>query len=309
MFESAVNIVLVIFIMIFLGFIFQRKGWFGKNAETILSRITLRVGMPGLVFSNIMTNYSREMLIKGAPSLLVPFCTMAVCYLLSGLLARWLKIPSWREGVFRGVFTFGNSAFLGMPVCLAIFGNDAMPTILLYYLVNTLFWWLVGAPRVARDSGAYVRNPLKRVASPPLVTTVLSLALVLLGIRPPEVLITAGGYLGGLVTPLSMLFIGCMLSTMLKGGLRWQKGYGAVLLGRFLLAPLLCLPLSMGLGLSGQTLGVFFVQSGMPSQTQTCLWAQEQGGDAEYAAGAIALSTLLGLAAIPAYAWFLGVIG
>ncbi|MCL1796665.1 MAG: hypothetical protein FWG37_07240, partial [Clostridia bacterium] len=73
MFESAVSIVSVMFIMIFLGFAFERKGWFGKNAETVLSRIVLRVGMPGLALSTIMTNYNRDMLLKSAPSLLVPF--------------------------------------------------------------------------------------------------------------------------------------------------------------------------------------------------------------------------------------------
>jgi predicted permease len=46
----------------------------------------------------------------------------------------------------------------------------------------------------------------------------------------------------------------------------------------------------------------------MPSQTQSSLWAQENGADAEYAAGGIALSTLVGLVAIPAYAWVLTVL-
>jgi len=296
------------FIMILMGFIFEKKGWFGKNAETVLSRVVLRVGMPGLALSNIMTNYSRDMLLKSAPSLLVPFAVLGIAFLLSGVLVKWLDIPSWRQGVFRSLFTFGNSAFLGIPVCLAIFGEGVMPTVLLYYLANMLSWWLIGAPRVARDSGAYVRNPLRRLASPPLVAVLASLALIMLGVRLPKVVLTTAGYLGNLVTPLSMLFIGYMLSSMTKSGLKWQKGYSAVLLGRFVLGPLVCLPLCLAMGFPPQTLGVFFVQSGMPSQTQTALWAQEQRGDAQYAAGAIALSTVIGLAAIPIYVWFLGMI-
>lgn len=305
MFESAVTIVIVIFILIAIGYLSQRHGWLGANAPTLLSRLTLRVGMPGLIFSNILTNYDRSMLLGSAMSLLIPFLVILTMYLLSSPVSKWIRIPVHRTGVFRALFTFGNSVFVGMPVCVAIFGQDATATVLLYYLVNTVFWWLIGAPGVARDSGSTAQGPLRRLASPPLISVVTSLCLVFIGVKPPALLMTAASYLGGMVTPLSMLFIGCTLCTMLSQGIRWQKGYGVILLGRFLLGPALCLPMCLTLGLTGDALGVFYLQSGMPSQTQTCLWAQEQSADAEYAAGAIALSTLLGLIAIPIQAWIL----
>lgn len=306
MVESAITIVVVIFLMIAIGYLFQLKGWFGANAQTVLSRLTLRIGMPALIFSNILTNYTRAMLLEGAYSLLVPLVVILGMYLLSAPLSRWLRIPKERTGVFRALFSFGNSVFIGMPICLAIFGESSVTIVLFYYLVNTLLWWLIGAPNVARDGGKDMRSPLKRLASPPLISCLVSVLLVLIGFRPPALLLTAAGYLGGMVTPLSMLFIGATLCTMLSAGLRWQRGYGMMLIGRCILGPALCLPLCMLMGIGGDMLGVFFVQSGLPTQTQTCLWAQEQGADAEYAAGGITLSTLAGLIAIPIYTWILG---
>lgn len=306
MLQSAFSIVIVIFIMIALGFIFERKGWFGANAATVMSRVTLRIGMPALVFSNVLSNYDRQMLLDGAVSLLVPFVVIMGMYLMSKPVAKWLKIPPGRVGVFRALFSFGNTVFVGMPVCRAIFGEVAVTHVLLYYLVNTVIWWVIGAPNVAKDAGKDVSNPLKRLASPPLIAVIVSLFLVLIGFKPPEIIMTAAGYLGGLVTPLSMLFIGATLCTMVAGGLRWQKGYGVILFARCFIGPAICLPLCMLLGISGDMLGVFFLQSGMPTQTQSCLWAQEHGADAGYAAGGITLSTLAGLIAIPAYTWILG---
>ncbi len=350
MFFSAVKIVAVIFILIAIGYVFQLKGWLGSNAQTVLSRITLRIGMPGLIFSNIMGNYTRDMLMGSLLNLLVPFVVIASMYIVSSFLVQWMNIPTGRQGVFRALFTFGNSVFVGMPVCRAMFGEGAVPVVLLYYLVNTLFWWLIGAPAVARDGGAAPRNDggadsknrapsgasarkpsrlAARLASPPLITVLVSVALVLMGFDPPEIVMTTAGYLGGMVTPLSMLFIGTTLCAMLTankdslrnpsaapdsskprrlGGIKWQKGYGAMLFGRCLLGPALCLPLCLLMGLPSGTLGVFFLQAGMPAQTQSCLWAQEHGGDAGYAAGGIALSTLAGLLAIPVYALILGAI-
>src|SRR5699024_3899465 len=157
----------------------------------------------------------------------------------------------------------------------------------------------------ARDGGTNLHNPLRRLASPPLVACLISLLLVLAGFRPPQLLLTVASYLGNLVTSLSMLFIGCTLCHLFSHGLRWHKGSGRMLLGRLVLAPLLCLPLCLLLRVPARALSGFFLEAAMPAQTQTCLWAQEQGADAEYAAGGVALSTLISLAAIPAYAWII----
>ncbi|MDR0929520.1 MAG: AEC family transporter [Oscillospiraceae bacterium] len=308
MLQSAFTIVAVIFLMIGLGFLMQAKGWFGANASTVISRVTLRIGMPALVVSNILGQYSRQMLLEGAYSLIVPLVVLGGTYLFSAPVARWAHIPKGRIGVFRALFSFGNTVFLGMPVCLAIFGEGAATVVLFWYLINTTLWWLVGAPNVAKDGGQAVGSPLKRIASPPLVACLVSTALVLLGVKLPEIVMTTADYLGRMVTPLSMLFIGCVLQAMVKRGLKWQKGYGVALAARFLLGPAICLPICLLMNLPPMTLGVFFLQGGMPSQTQSSLWAQETGADAEYAAGGIALSTLAGLLAIPAYAWILTLI-
>ncbi|MCL1964267.1 MAG: AEC family transporter, partial [Firmicutes bacterium] len=167
MLESAVRIVTAIFLMIGAGYLFQRKGWLGENAPVILSRVTLRIGMPGLIFSNILSEYSRDMLLDGAVSLLAPLIVLTVMYMLSMPIAKALRIPSARRGVFRALFTFGNTLFIGMPVCRAIFGEAGVSSVLLYYLVNTSLWWLIGAPGVAGDGGAGERGGfLKRLASP-----------------------------------------------------------------------------------------------------------------------------------------------
>ena len=308
MLDSAFQIVTVVFILISIGFFSERNGWLGANALTLLSRLTLRIGLPGLIFSNILTNYHRAELLSGAKSLLVPLLVIGLMYLLTIPLTKWLKIPEGRVGVFRALFSLGNSVFVGMPVCLAIFGERQTSNVLLYYLVNTIIWWTVGAPLVAKDGGNKARGALSRLATPPLITVVTSLLLVFAGFTPPAFLLQTASYLGGIVTPVSMVFIGCSLCTMVTSGLRWQKGYGAILLGRFLLGPVLCLPLCRATGITGDMLGVFFLQSGMPCQTQTCLWAQEQGADAGYAAGAISLTTLLSLAMIPAQTWFLSLL-
>lgn len=309
MFESAVSVVLVVFLLIFVGFLCARRGWFGMGAATVLSRVTMRVGLPGLILSNILDNYTLELLRGSARYLLIPLATIGGLYALSGWVARLCRIPPHRRGIFRALMAFGNTVFVGMPVCRAIIGEAAVPLVLLYYFVNTSLWWLIGAPRVARDAGADSAGGLQRLASPPLITLLISLALLLLNLRPPEIIMDAARSLGAMVTPLSMLFIGVMLQSMLAEGIRWQRGYGIILLGRHLIGPVICLPLCLLMKVPPDMLVVFFLQAGMATQTQSCLLAQMHGGDAGYAAGGIVLSTAAGLVAIPLYTLLLGGLG
>ncbi len=310
MFASAVSIVVVVFLMIAVGVLCHRRNILGDNAPQLLSRLTLRVALPGLVVSNLLTQYDRRMLLDNAAYLLIPILVMGGMYLLSRPLSAWLKIPERRRGVFRCLFTFGNTVFVGLPVCRAMFGEEAVPIALLYYLVNTVFWWSVGAQAVTRDSGVPRDGVLKRlVSSPPLVACIISLLLVMLGVTLPEVVMRTASYLGAMVTPLSMLFLGYVLSDMAKKGIKWEKGYGVMLASRLVIGPAVCLLLCTLLSTPMEVLQVFFIQSGMPAQTQTSLWAKEAGADAEYAAGGIALSTLAGLVGIPLMAGVLALLG
>ena len=52
----------------------------------------------------------------------------------------------------------------------------------------------------------------------------------------------ACGYLGDLVTPLSLLFTGAVMARMVRARtFRWEKGYLAATLGRFIVCPALLL--------------------------------------------------------------------
>ena len=48
--------------------------------------------------------------------------------------------------------TCSNTIFIGLPINLAIFGEKAVPYVLLYYIVNTSFFWTIGVFEIAKDS-------------------------------------------------------------------------------------------------------------------------------------------------------------
>ena len=301
--SSAVSIVLTIFLMIGAGMLLVRLGWLTDEHQEVVSRLVVSVGLPAMIVHNIFTQFTREDLMSSAVGILIPVMSIVAAVLFGLLAARAFRIPKARRGVFVCMVAFSNSVFIGVPVSLALFGEKAMPYALMYYIANTSIFWSWGYALMRGDSGQKAKLDIRKILPLPLTTFIVAIALVLVGVSLPTFILDAAKYIGGLVTPLSMIFTGMVLMRMLESGkVRWQKGYALVLVGRFLIAPALLI-LSTRLFPVAPTLmrNVLLIQAAMPVMSQTPIVAKASGGDEEYAAGGVALTALCSLIAIPAY--------
>ncbi|MDL2205660.1 AEC family transporter [Eubacteriales bacterium OttesenSCG-928-N13] len=302
----AVYVVLTIFVMIGLGMLLSHIGWIKREHTALLSKLVTRVALPAMIIHKLFTQYTRESLIESAPGILAPFVSLLLTLGVAILISRIARIPKGRRGVFCCMFMFSNSVFIGLPVSVALFGEGVAPYTLLYYIANTVLFWSVGHAMMAADGGSKfsLKQPgaLKKLLPLPLITFIGCCLLVLLGLRMPTFILDAAGYVGDLVTPLSMIYTGILLLDMFKSGrFRWHKGYALILGGRFLVAPLLLLLTSLFIPMPALMRNALLIQAAMPVMSQTPIVAGECGSDAEYAAGGIALTTLCSLIFIPAY--------
>lgn len=335
---DALEVVLSIFIMIAVGMGMTKIGWIDKTVSSFISRFVIRVALPATIISNIFGKFTAESLADMAVSLIVPFLGLFISIAAGVAVSRILKIGPRRKGVFAVMFTLSNSVFVGLPVCRALFGEIAVPYTLMYYIANTTVFWTLGYALMRRDGGqskavrsfraipSYLlsrdksderfipaKNALtviQRTVPIPLVTLLISAALLLAGVKLPEFFMSAANYVGNTVTPVSLIYIGCLLTRMIEArNFRWEKGYLAILLGKFFITPFLTIALIKLFSLNGAMaeilnptmVGSFVMQAAMPVMTQTAIVEGGVNGDEEYAAGATALSTALCLIFIPFY--------
>jgi predicted permease len=300
---NAVGIVLSIFLMIGVGMLLIHLGWLRDEHAEVISRLVVSVGLPAMIINNIFTQFTRDELLSSAVGILIPVVSILASILVGLLAARAFHIEKARRGVFVCMVAFSNSVFIGVPVSLALFGEKAMPYALMYYIANTSIFWSLGYALMRKDSGQKGALNVKKLLPLPLATFLVCIALLLLGAWLPTFILDAAKYIGNLVTPLSMIFTGMVLMRMLKGGkVRWQRGYTLLLIGRFLVAPgLLILTTKFFPNAPELMRNALLIQAAMPVMAQTPIVAKACGGDDEYAAGGVALSTLCSLIAIPAY--------
>lgn len=303
---NAFGSIFSIIIMIAIGYLLTKIGWIDKKGAQLFSKLVVNVSLPALMINNLMNNFDREKLLSLGKGLIVPFISIALAYFIGKLTIKLLKISPNRRGTFQSMFFVSNTIFIGLPVNLALFGNESVPYVLLYYIANTTFFWTIGVFEIGQDGKVESQKLLskatiKRIFSPPLMGFIVALLLIILSIPLPSFINDTCRYLGNLTTPLSMLFIGNTIYYIDLKGIEFNKDIWGVLLGRFIISPLLVVLLCAFFPLPHLMKNVFIIQSAMPVMTNTAIISRAYDADYTYAAIMVTITTILSLFIIPIY--------
>lgn len=132
--------ILVVFALVLVGYRLSRKGWFDETTTGLFSKLVLNIALPFSMFLNITKQFTRDQFMSLVSGMLVPILSIAITFIISTIWVKVARVPATRQGVFRTMFTASNTIFMGLPINLAIFGEKAVPYVLLYYICNTTFF-------------------------------------------------------------------------------------------------------------------------------------------------------------------------
>ena len=302
-FLRSISGILVILGMILVGFVIGEKGWFDDKSRGLLAKLVTQVALPCYMLSTITQRFTAADLLIMLPALRFPALSMVILLGIATAVARIFAVRQDRRGLFISMFFNSNTIFVGLPINQALFGDASIPYVLIYYMCNTTFFWTLGTYLIQRDGEGEaqfdLKTSLKKVFSPPLMGFLLGLVMVMLQIKLPAFLASDLQYLGNLTTPLSMIFIGLSVSHVGVKQLVLGKDQLLILLGRFLVAPLLMASIVYWLPLPSLMKQVFIIQSAMPVMTNAPVVARLYGADSDYAAVMVTETTLATMVVIP----------
>ena len=302
-FLRSISGILVILGMILVGFVIGEKGWFDDKSRGLLAKLVTQVALPCYMLYTITQRFTAADLLQMLPALRFPALSMVVLLGIATGVARIFAVRQDRRGLFISMFFNSNTIFVGLPINQALFGDASIPYVLIYYMCNTTFFWTLGTYLIQRDGEGEaqfdLKTSLKKVFSPPLMGFLLGLVLVMLQIKLPAFLASDLQYLGNLTTPLSMIFIGLSVSHVGVKQLVLGKDQLLILLGRFLVAPLLMATIVYWVPLPSLMKQVFIIQSAMPVMTNAPVVARLYGADSDYAAVMVTETTLATMVVIP----------
>ena len=302
-FLKSISGILVILGMILVGFVIGEKGWFDDKSRGLIAKLVTQIALPCYMLYTITQRFTAEDLLKMLPALRFPALSMVVLLGIATAVARIFAVRQDRSGLFISMFFNSNTIFVGLPINQALFGDASIPYVLIYYMCNTTFFWTLGTYLIQRDGEGEaqfdLKTSVKKVFSPPLMGFLLGLVMVMLQMKLPAFLDSDLQYLGNLTTPLSMIFIGLSVSHVGVKQLILGKDQLLILLGRFVVAPLLMATIVYWAPLPSLMKQVFIIQSAMPVMTNAPVVARLYRADSDYAAVMVTETTLATMVVIP----------
>lgn len=303
--ESVVEIILVIA----LGFYLRKKNKFDEKFKTSISFLIMNIALPASIFVSVLKYLTRDKLVSLSGGLLYALGSFALGYLVAWLLTKILRIRPGRRGTFINMFVNANTIFIGLPLNLALFGEKSMPYFLIYYVMNTVSTWAVGVFFISNDDPTKDKShkePFnwRKLLPAPLIGFLVALVFLLLAIPVPAWINSTLSMVGGIVTPMSLIYIGIVLADAGLASIHFDGDTIWALLGRFIIAPaLMILMLVIGKNGGAQVPSLesstLIIQAAAPGLAVLPILAGQSHGDVEYATNVVTTSTVLFVIVVP----------
>ena len=313
LFLTSITSIIPIIAIIVLGYILQVKGWFGDDFGPNLSRLIMNVALPASIFVSVMKYLTLDKLISLSGGLLYTFMAFILGYIVAYIAVVLFKVRPGRRGTMINTFVNANTIFIGLPLNVALFGDQALPYFLIYYITNTISTWTLGVYLMTSDSKSGQSKKTskfdwKKLLPSPLVGFLVALLFLILRIPIPDFATNTLTYVGNIVTPLSLIYIGIVLA---KAGLKtitFDKDTIVTLVGRFILAPLIMLLVLkfFAPNMAAVEFKTFMIQSATPALAVLPILANQGKGDVEFSTNVVTLSTVLFIVVIPILQTLLG---
>jgi len=313
-FDSIVAVI-NIFVLLIIGAILTHRKWITEQNRALLSKLVIALAVPCTIFNNLLSAINHDTIKTLGSMLVAPACTIATMYFGAWFLSRHVfRMRQNRQRTYAAMAACPNTIFFGMPVALALFGDQGVPAAMFYFICQSTFFWSFGNAGIQADAqgkGEFsLVTMIKKVFTININVTILVFVLVIIGIRVPSLVTNMTKIIGALSTPLSLFFTGnALYETYTRYGIKGLKigrDVIVVLIARFLISPLLAFGFCTLFGITGMTRIIFVVMSGMPNMVQTVILTGLYNGDRDYAALCFFWTSVFSLFVIPLYVIILG---
>lgn len=285
-----------IFMVVLLGFLLKRLRVINLQFVQPASDLVFKVGLPAILFLSIyradLANFS-----MGLP-LLIAIPITLLLFAVSLPLGRLFIADKSDCGVFvQGAFR-GNLAVIGLAFCSNAYGEPGLAAAAVPVAVLTILYNLLAVVALNPIESDNSQPPLRRMAintlkNPLLIGIFLGFIMKFSGLLLPKLIEDTGNYFARMTLPLALLCIGASMNMKaLK-----HSGVSTVLAStlKLVVAPLLMISLAIWLGVHGMELGILFFLLASPTAVASFIQVKAMGGNGEFAANIVVMSTLLGI--------------
>lgn len=296
--EALLGTVLPVFLLAGLGYV----------ARTVLkadvkdpAKIAVYLMTPGLIMNSILTSQ----LGTGEVGKIVGYLLLLTLAMI-GITLGLGRLLGWsvteRNGAVLST-AFMNAANYGLPVVLLAFGQAGFDRAAIFVVVESILMYSVAVFFAARGRMDW-RSAVVSVFRLPLIwAAVAALLIRLVGIELPVFIMKPIGMLASGAIVLVVLLLGMQVASIRLSGALFKIGMATLL--RLVVSPLVGMGLVWWLKPDPLTAQVLILESAMPAAVNTTLLAVQFDAEPDQVSGVTLVSTLLSLATVTFWVWFL----
>jgi predicted permease len=220
--HAVVTAALPVFALILAGWLAGRKGLLGPSGSDVLNRFVIYLALPALLFRAMSQARLADLAHAGY---VISFAGgIAAAFAIALFANRGKGTPLSDVSIEALANSYANAGFMGVPLCLVLFGEQALPAAVLAILLTACVLFGVSialiefdrqhgqhpGATVAKVARALVRNPL-------LIAPVLGLAWSGTGSPLPDAVDQFMVLLGAAASPSALIAIGLFLAQSQPG--------------------------------------------------------------------------------------------
>lgn len=293
-----------IFLIIGVGAVAAKFRLIPENSSVVLSGVLFNIVTPSVILTTMQGWSFEGQLVRDSVWSFVSFTAMTLAIgVLSSVILKPVKIPEEDKGICRMQLAFSNVGYMGIPLTIAVFGEKAGLLILLMNIPFTILICSFGIFLMLHQKGDGILNRelLKRMVNLPVIFSVIGVIILITGVRLPEVVNGGLEMISGTMVPIGMLIVGIQLSKtnpmgILSGRNIWMSFLSLIVI------PGLTMGISALLPQSDIVTVTLVYAMAMPVGTMCAALAEEFQRNTLLASEVMALTTLLSLVTLPAWA-------
>lgn len=231
-----VEIMVILFTIVVLGYALCKLGYMGDKFDQKLSSIVIDVTCPALILSSVMGAElpDRSLIL---PLLGISFLTYILLLVYGFWVPRFVSKSRDEQGMIGFALMFANVGFIGYPIVSAIFGPKAVFYAALLNIPNTFFIFTAGVMLVKGEHNMKSLSA-KVLFSPAMIAAFVAALMVAFGVRTPDIIARPVTMVGNITIPAALMVIGSSMARLpLKEIIGSPKVYVASLL-RLVVVPL-----------------------------------------------------------------------
>ncbi|OOM74812.1 AEC family transporter [Clostridium sp. BL-8] len=290
--STIVSQVSIMYVLMAIGFIVYKKKIINEDGTKQLSNLLVWVVNPLILLTRYQMEFSMIKLKELGISFIVSLGAMLIGFIIGEVIFKK------QQNIEKFAIGFANAGFIGIPLVTSLMGIEKVFDLSAYLVCFNILSYTYGIYMVSRNKDLITVKSV--LLNPGIIAVEFGILIFISPIKLPDMIYNALNLVGNTNTPIAMILLGTYIAKSKIITLFNDKRAYFVAFVKLILIPMVILIVFKFLPSSlDEIKKVVLIAMSTPVGLTIPMFSQMYGGDYEYGAKLVGLSTLLSLVTIP----------